>query len=433
MENLKLGVAREVITPEIGGRLAGYGPNNYSQSVADDLTATAFYFQQGETGALMISLTVCVINTELAQSILAAIEEKFHIPKENCMLCATHTHTGPDTNGQVGWGGCDREYCEEIFVPSILSVTEKAMNSVQPVKMGIATGTSWVGINRRELTDDNRVILGENPWGSFDPDMTVLSFADLKGKTVANMIHYGAHGTAAGPSKGISRDWPGVMIDALEEESGAVTAFFNGAEGDVAPRFLNKQTPLGMSNVREIGEAAAKDAIRIFREISDYKDVELLTSNTNLVLPLKKRVSIEDAQKLYDTYKNSSINWHVLLTDHADKVINSYRDGYVDKETSEVEQTIIAVGDVVFAAFPYEPFSEIGMRINKAVKTRKVLSLSNTNGSEGYFITRDAVCRGGYEVNMFLHKHLQPYHDDVDFYLMKETAKHVKQLINEEE
>lgn len=433
MEKLKLGVAREIITPKVGGRLAGYGPNNYSQSVADDLTATAFYFQQGETGALMISLTVVSINTELAQSIRAAIEEKFHIPKENCMLCATHTHSGPDTNGQVGWGGCDGEYCNEIFIPAILSATEKAMNSIQPVKMGVATGTSLVGINRRELTEDNRVVLGQNPWGSFNSDMTVISFADLAGKNVANMIHYGAHCTAAGVSAEITRDWAGIMIDALEEQSGAVTAFFNGPEGDVGPRLSNQCTTGDMSYVRELGEIAAKDAIRIFREITQYQNAELAVSNKNLQLPLKKRVSVEEAQRMSDVYKNSSINWQVMLKNHFDDVVRSYQEGYVDKETTAVEQTAIAVGDVVFAAFPYEPFAEIGLRINKAVKTKTVLSLSNTNGSEGYFITRDAVCRGGYEVNMFLHKNLQPYHDDVDFYLIKETVNHVKDLINEEE
>ncbi len=433
MESLKLGVAREIITPEIGGRLGGYGPNNYSKSVADDLTATAFYFQQGENRALMLNLTVIGVKTELAQSIRSEIEEKLHIPKENCMLCATHTHSGPDILGTVGWGDVDRKYCDEIFVPAILSVAEKAMHNVKPVKMGVATGTSLVGINRRELTEDNRVILGQNPWGSFNPDMTVISFVDLNGNTVANMIHYSAHGTAAGVSTEISRDWSGGMVDALEEKSGALTAFFNGPAGDAGPRLSNKQTTGDMSYVRELAQVAAKDAIRIFNEISEHRDADLAVSNKNLRLPLKKRMSIEEAQKMSETYGNSSINWHVMLKNHADSVINSYRDGYVDKDASEVEQTVIAVGDVVFAGFSYELFSEIGMRINKAVKTKTVLSLSYTNGEKGYFATRDAVCRGGYEVNMFRYRNVQPYHDDVDFYLMKETVNHIRELINEEE
>jgi len=72
--------------------------------------------------------------------------------------------------------------------------------------------------------------------------MTVISFADEEGKVVANIVHYGMHGTCAGRNYEISRDWAGVMVDDVERVSGAITAFFNGAEGDVGPRLTNGLT-----------------------------------------------------------------------------------------------------------------------------------------------------------------------------------------------
>lgn len=72
------------------------------------------------------------------------------------------------------------------------------------------------------------------------------------------------------------------------------------------------------------------------------------------------------------------------------------------------------------------------MRIDRAIKTKSVLSLSNTSGSEGYFITQDAICRGGYEVTMFLYGHLQQFTDNADFYLMQESIKHIQNLMDEE-
>ena len=45
---------------------------------------------------------------------------------------------------------------------------------------------------------------------------------------------------------------------------------------------------------------------------------------------------------------------------------------------------------------------------------------------------KDVVCRGGYEVDMFLYGHIQQYHDDADFYLVKESVKHIQKLIDEE-
>ena len=432
MESLCLGVARENITPEIGGQLYGYRPDIFSESVADELTVTVYYFQQGKTKALMISGTVCLISTELSHSILSLIEQKFHIPRQNCMLCATHTHSGPNTSGQSGWGDIDSEYCEERFVPAILSATEKAIKSVQPVKMGIAHGVSLVGINRRELNENNNIILGQNPWGPYNPEMTVLSFVDADEKTVANLIHYAAHGTAAGANHEITRDWSGVMIDALEKQSGGITAFFNGPEGDVGPRISNGKTVGNLDYVHEIGELAAKDALAIFGKISSYSDVKLSVSKQKLTIPLKNRMSFEESKTMFERYKNETVNLPGMMRKYFEEVIDSYNNGFVDKKAVEAEQVLIALGDVVFASFAYELFSEIGMRIDRAIKTKSVLSLSNTNGSEGYFITQDAICRGGYEVDMFLYGHLQQFTDDADFYLMQETVKHIQNLINEE-
>ena len=432
MESLCLGVARENITPEIGGQLYGYRPNIFSESVADELTVTVYYFQQGKTKALMISGTVCLISTELSHSILSLIEQKFHIPRQNCMLCATHTHSGPNTSGQSGWGDIDSEYCEERFVPAILSATEKAIKSVQPVKMGIAHGVSLVGINRRELNENNNIILGQNPWGPYNPEMTVLSFVDADEKTVANLIHYAAHGTAAGANHEITRDWSGVMIDALEKQSGGITAFFNGPEGDVGPRISNGKTVGNLDYVHEIGELAAKDALAIFGKISSYSDVKLSVSNQKLTIPLKNRMSFEESKTMFERYKNETVNLPGMMRKYFEEVIDSYNNGFVDKKAVEPEQVLIALGDVVFASFPYELFSEIGMRINRIIETKSVLSLSNTNGSEGYYITKDAVCRGGYEVDMFLYGHIQQYHNDADFYLVKESVKHIQKLIDEE-
>ncbi len=434
MEKLQLGIARKIITPEVGGQLYGYRPDIFSESLADDLTSTAFYFKQGELQALMVNITVCAIQTELAQQILAIIEERFGISKNNCMLCATHTHSGPNTSGSSGWGDIDQKYCDEIFIPAILSSTEKAIHNIQPVKMGVAKGNSYIGINRRELSDNNQAKLGQNPWGPFDPRMTVLSFSNSKGEIVANMIHYGAHCTAAGQNHEITRDWPGIMIDTLEKQSGAITAFFNGPEGDVGPRLSNKKTTGNMDYVHELGAVAAQDAVRIYDEIYTYTDVALSVSYKKLQIPLKKRISVDDAKQILETYKDHTVNLGGRIRKNLENIIQSYEDGFVDQEVYEVEQTIIALGDLVFVSFPYELFSEIGMRIDKAFQTKAVLSLINTNGSKAYFITQDAVCRGGYEVDMFLHAHhIQPFCDDADFVLIQETIKHIENIRNESE
>ena len=430
-DKLYLGVAREIITPPLGTRLAGYASGPVAESIADDLTATAFCFQQGQIRALMVSITVCSIKDELAGKLLSLIEEKTGLPRERVMLCATHTHTGPITSGAGFLADYPDEgnYVATIYIPQILSAVEKAMQNVRPVKMGIATGESLVGVNRRELRPDNKIDFGQNPWGPFDPRMTVISFRGEDGKTIANMVHYGAHCTAAGPATAVSRDWPGVMIDTLDAVSGGITAFFNGPEGDTGPRISNGMTSGDMSHVRELGSVAAQDAVRIYQQILDYHDVALKTSSKDLQIPVKKRPTLEETKARYKEYENKK----AVVVEHMKKttlenLLASYEAGYEDKETEPVPQNLIALGNIVFAASPFELFSEIGLRIDRYCPNARVLSLVNTNGSGAYFITEDAIARGGYEVQMFLHSKIQPFVDNADWHLVSQTVNHINKM-----
>ena len=93
------GAAREKITPVIGAHLSGYNPDVVSTNVHDDLTATAVAFSDGNETMLLISATVCDINTELATELRGKISEKCGVPSENIILAAIHTHSGPNVCG----------------------------------------------------------------------------------------------------------------------------------------------------------------------------------------------------------------------------------------------------------------------------------------------------------------------------------------------
>jgi hypothetical protein len=375
----------------------------------------------------MISLCVCSVNTELFGEITEQIEKKYGVPKENIMIHCIHNHSGPNLLGEVGWGSVDTKYYEEILLPAILKSVEEAKKSVVAVKMGIASGESYIGVNRRQLTPDNRISLGQNPWGPFDPQMTVISFADMEGNVVANMLHYGMHGTCAGCNNEISRDWAGVMIDDLERQSGAITAFFNGAEGDVGPRLTNGGTTGNgdIAYAERHGALAAQDACRIYKEIRSYKDVELSAFHGSVNVPLDHRISLEEATAGFEAYKKYTTNFRAKKAYYYKTQIELYENGYVDQDFRPIPQTIIKIGDVAFVSFPYEIFSEIAMRIAKERKVPYTLSLSNTNGSEGYFVTEDQICRGGYEIEMFKAGYIQPYADNADWHLVTETLKNL--------
>ena len=429
-EKLMLGVSRRDITPEVGGNLMGYNPHIYSEKINDNLTATAFVFQYGDTKAAMISVTLCVISEAICDMLRTKICKNCGIPFENIMISAIHTHSGPITTDMVGWGDADKKYCDEIFFPVLLDAVNEANANLVEVEMGFATGDSFVGCNRRELNKDNEIVLGQCPWGPFNPKMTVISFRDSEKKVIANMVHYGCHATAAGSNHEVSRDWPGVMTDILEKESSAITAFFNGPEGDVGPRLSNGCTTGNgdISYAMEIGAVAGYDAVNIYRKISHYCDVALTTSQRKLQMKLASRIPYEYAKEQYEIFKNEKVNHLAQSRDYYEKVLASYDNGYVEEEYKEVPQVAIRIGDIAFAGFGYELFSEIGMRIDKMSSIGHVLSLIDTNGAWGYFPTEDQLCRGGYEIKMFKTRNLQPFAPNADFNLITETLKNLEQL-----
>ncbi len=431
-QKLLLGASRRNITPPIGTPLAGYAPDWFSNAVNDDLTATVFCFEQNGKRALLASITLLSLATSISDSIRASIEEKFGIPKASVILHAIHNHSGPNTNISYGWGDANREYIDTILIPRLMEATEEALANMKSVTMAITQGESLVGVNRRERMEDNSIGLGQNPWGCFDPQMTVISFADEEGNPVGNLIHYGCHGTAAGKNREISRDWAGVMIDTLEAQSGAITAFLNGPEGDVGPRLTNGKTT-GLQNIgfaMRLGAVAGQDAVRIYNQ-PKYRDVPKMTvASGQTMVPLAPRIPLEKAKEKYEEFRGHTINIRGRSERHYRMLIESYDNGYEEVEGYPQEQTILRLGDLAIVTTPYELFSELGLRVKKHSPVPYTLVLSNTNGSESYYASESEICRGGYEIDMFITKYLQPPVPNADWHFVMQTLENLKKTEN---
>lgn len=433
---LKLGVAQGVVTPKIGCLLYGYSSLPHATGIHDDLHVTVFAFSQGETKALLISAEVCALRTDIANELRQDMEAMFSIPKGHIILACTHTHSGPAIAGLYSaWGDFDHEYYHEIFRPALFDTVKRAMEIMEPVSVGSAIGKSQVGINRRELTLEDKVILGENEWGPYNPNMTVISFKKESGALMANMVAYGAHGTSAGASKLITRDWSGGMIDALEAHSGVVTAFFQATEGDVAPRLVRNVPICCIDQTEALGKIAAADAIRIFDSISEYKEASLAVREDNLRIPVLPRKSYEEVCRLCAEVTDVTALRNMQRVEHDFNlwVKASYEEGYEEKDFYELPQSVLSLGDIVFTGVTYELFSEIGMRVDQAFPDKNVISLVCVNGQDGYFPTRSQALLGGYEIIIFKNRQIQRLVDNADFYYIKETIRNINELEGQEE
>ena len=420
---MKVGVSVQDITPAVGAQLYGYRPDVFSKSVNDALTATAVALVTGETQALLISVAVCSIQTQMADRIRQEIEKETGVKAEHILLSAFHNHSGPNTTGGFGWGELDRDYCETVFIPHMIAAAKEAVSCVRPALTGVAAGWSRAGINRRQYDADGIIRLGQNPWWAYDGNMTVISFRDADGKTIANLVHYGNHGTAAGVNTEISRDWAGVMVDALSRESGAPTAYLQGAEGDTGPRLSNGCTTGDIASIYEIGGIAAVDAVQAWRSIKQYADIPLEVKQGQITLPRRDAISLEEAERGCEAYGDAAVNLNGHMANYYKAVVKAYKDDQPKEEPLVLQQTMLCLGDIVMVPFPFEIFSEISLRLRKYSPYTYTLCLGLTNGNEGYLPTQSQLCLGGYEVLYFETSGVWPLAPDTDTTIIQENLR----------
>jgi hypothetical protein len=100
------------------------------------------------------------------------------------------------------------------------------------------------------------------------------------------------------------------MMDRVEKVTGAPAFFINGAFGDVAPRTnIGGAVGDGAPAATEVGLRAASDALRAWREIREFRDLELQTFTRSFFLPHAPLPSREEAERGKQEYSDGENAW----------------------------------------------------------------------------------------------------------------------------
>lgn len=428
MQQLKVGVGRRIITPPLGTMLQGYTPARPALSVHDDVHVTAFAFETAGERALLFSVEMCNIRVNTIQRIKDKLDRKTGVSAGNMIIACTHTHSSAHATYDIEK---PHNFIVDILIPRACEAAQEALAAMEPAQMGVGTTYSDVAVNRRQIKEDTgKAILGQNPYGSWDPTMTVVSFRKLDGTPIGNLIHYGCHNTASGKNGEVTRDWAGVMVDRLEEQSGGVTAFINGCAGDCGPRLPNGKTTGNLQMALELGGKAGIDAVRAYNAIEVWEQAPLQVLSTQIGLPLQEVGSVEDVMKeaaaLGDpaTLKGTMLSSYNHLLERAEYL----RQGNIPPAEKKIDHTFIALGPLVIQAIPFEPFSVLTLRIKEGSPYRHTLCVGYANGSLSYFPSMDQLARGGYEVRMFKTINLIPFRDDSEQHYVTASLQHIRSM-----
>ncbi|MBQ5777881.1 MAG: hypothetical protein IIV97_03575, partial [Oscillospiraceae bacterium] len=312
-----------------------------------------------------------------------------------------------------------------------ISAAKKALSALQPAVMGIGISETMTGINRRQINENGDVILGQNPDGPYDPTMTIISFKTVSGENIGSLIHFAAHPTAAARNLSFSRDWPGLMVDKVEELTDAPCVYFNGAEGDVGPRLSNGRTGGGEEYIVEAGLIAAADIEKAYHNIGEYTVPEIKIAYGSLELPFTQPPSryavdaaIAELEKDPDDIKGVKSSQY----DQLNKLRAVYESGEEFPHSREIFQTVVSLGDIVLVPACFEVFCKIALTIREKSPYKYTILLGLTGGTLGYLPTEDQIPFGGYEVDTFRAIGVVSLVDNTDKYLIRQNIEIINKM-----
>ncbi|MEN6335637.1 MAG: neutral/alkaline non-lysosomal ceramidase N-terminal domain-containing protein [Phycisphaerales bacterium] len=406
---LRGGCARIDITPPLGITLIG-SKGYPSDSIRDNLYAKAMVLSDGATTIAIVSSDLLYTPLEeITGPVRAIVSAKTGIPGQNVMVCATHTHSGPEVftrskvpaEGRLPASQIDQSY-HQVLVSKMADSVLIAHRNLQDVRIGAAFGSlPEVHFNRRPRAQDGQVKMaftvpeevaatrrvqtgddgrvravftlpaGEAPlaFGPIDPAVLALRMEDPNGRLVGSLIGFGCHPVCIYPflSTTISADYPAVATRVVEQEEGGTSLFVLGLAGNAVP--LRRD----LGPCERMGKALGGEALKTIQMVAPSVNATLKTATKTISLPRKPAAPSEKPDP------NTS----------------------ADSITTEIQ--VVRLGDTYLLGLPGEILVEVGLAIKDKAPMRNLFIVTLANDVVGYVSLREAYKEGGYEPTSATH------------------------------
>jgi hypothetical protein len=183
--NLKAGVAKVDITPDVTAGLPIVGHRRTVFEIRDPLRAGVLVLDDGDTKVAIVTLDTIGAWDEMVQLARERIEKLTSIPAANIMVTASHNHSGPGFDAESAWG--------RSLIEKLGTAAKNAAATMRPVTVGYGEDRIGFGINRRKVID-GRAVVRLNPEGLNDQRVKVLRFDDGTSLTpLAVVMHAVCH------------------------------------------------------------------------------------------------------------------------------------------------------------------------------------------------------------------------------------------------
>jgi hypothetical protein len=265
METMLAAAVKVDITPFMVTQtyLAGFGANRLATAVAEPLTARILYFEDDAGPAVWI---VADLVGYMLPDVDALRTKLRDFAPDRVFMCSTHCHSGPDTMGL--WGpsigeapirsGRDPEYLRWL-ADQIVAGVRRAAARKRPALFGFA----------QDERDKSEWVVNIRQPGYNDAAMPVMRVVGVDGRPIACLANFACHPEILWEDNTeISPDFVHHFHKTVEEATGAISLFFNGALGGMVTGNIPDETPRDKrrSFCRKLGKTLGKIAVETWNQ-----------------------------------------------------------------------------------------------------------------------------------------------------------------------
>ena len=410
---MRIGMGRSDLTPRVGVELAGFGPfiNRHSVGVRDRLWARAMAFETDDGApVVVVSNDICVIYRATTERVCELVQEATGVPPERVMVCCTHTHSGPESGGLIGWAQADPPWVE-LLPDRIARAAIAAIEDLRPATLSHArVPCEGIGVNREY---DQRPTLEEalrEDWRPAQPELTdteanVLVARDEAGEMIGFAGSFGCHPVVCcAQTRWIHGDFCGVGTNLLEREHlGSVGLFLQGANGDVSTCVVHEPE---QESLLALDVIAARYARAVRHGIAQAQPLEV--DRIDAVRPevqfSRREYSLDDFRALLAEQEaiihagpsddDREVRMAVVRATAYRRFIDAMEQGRQIVHPTFIQG--MRIGPLGLYAAPFETFQAVKNDILGGAAAPIPLLVGVANDSLGYAPDRTVAARGGY-------------------------------------
>jgi len=411
--SFQAGFSRTEITPPLGTPLAGYFHERLGTRVRDPLFTRAMALTNAEGESLIIvGLDLICVDHHFADEAKERIREAVGVPPERVLICATHTHTGPEVREFGAKVSINREWLAQL-VSRIVETVRHAWEHRREafVRHGKIAGDGYV-FNRLYRKRDGTETLGRKPdsvgpAGPVDEELGVLGAYDAQtGGLLGCLVNIGIHVDVIGGGSAdfISADWPGEIARAISGVYGAdvVAIFLQGACGDTAqtPYYPKFNPTRGERKSLSLGRGLAGGAIFAMERAEPMSDGTLSGEIRIIHIPWYTRTPelMEEVRQLKEKPELSVQERYQI------KAIEEWP---YDGQIAPIPLQALRIGTLSLFAVPAQIFVPISLEIKHWSPARQTMLVELANARmSSYIPTANQAERGAYGTRPILSRWL---------------------------